>query len=93
MIGGGSRIAQDVAPYTRTAGSPPRNAGINAIGLERRGVPRATIAALERAYRIVYRQSLTTTDAVARLRAELPGVPEVERLARFVETSVRGITR
>lgn len=93
MIGGGSRIAQDVAPYTRTAGSPPRNAGINSIGLERRGVSAGTIAALERAYRIVFRQGLTAADAVARLRAELPGVPEVEHLARFVETSVRGITR
>lgn len=93
MIGGGSRIAQDVAPYTKTAGSPPRNAGINAIGLERRGFSREAIAALERAYRIVYRQGLTAADAVARLRSELAGVPEVEHLARFIETSVRGITR
>jgi UDP-N-acetylglucosamine acyltransferase len=45
MIGGGSRISQDVAPYVKTAGSPPRNAGINTIGLERRGFPRASIAA------------------------------------------------
>jgi len=93
MIGGGSRIAQDVAPFVRAAGSPPRLAGINAIGLERRGFAAPTVAALERAYRLLFRSGLTAADAVARMRAELPGVAEVEQLARFTETSARGLTR
>src|SRR5262249_55402741 len=42
MIGGGSRISQDVAPYVKLAGSPPRLAGVNSIGLERRGFPADT---------------------------------------------------
>jgi UDP-N-acetylglucosamine acyltransferase len=93
IIGGGSRIPQDVAPYVKAAGSPPRNAGINAVGLERRGFKRETVQALDRAYRILFRQQLTVADAVARIRAEMRGVPEVEHLARFAETSVRGLTR
>ena len=93
MIGGGSRISQDVAPFVRAAGSPPRLAGVNAIGLERRGFPKETVGALERAYRLLFRSNLTATEAVARMRAELPGVPEVELLARFTETSARGLTR
>ncbi len=93
IIGGGSRIPQDVAPYVMTAGSPPRNAGINAVGLERRGVAKETRQALDRAYRILFRRGLTVPEAVARMREELPGVPEVEHLARFAETSVRGLTR
>lgn len=93
MIGGGSRIAQDVAPYIKLAGSPPRLAGINTIGLERRGVPADTIAALQRAYRALFRKGLAVPDAVAAIRSADAGVAEVEHFARFAETSARGITR
>ena len=93
MIGGGSRIPQDVAPYVRLAGSPPRLGGINRVGLERRGFSPETLQALDRAYRILFREKLAVPEAVARIRAELPGNPEVEHFARFAETSVRGLTR
>jgi acyl-ACP--UDP-N-acetylglucosamine O-acyltransferase len=76
MIGGGSRISQDIAPFVKSAGSPPRNAGINAIGLERRGVARETRDAIDRAYRIFFRDGATVTKAVATIRRELPGIPE-----------------
>jgi len=93
IIGGGSRIPQDVAPFVMTAGSPPRNAGINKVGLERRGFPPETRAALEQAYRLLFRDGLTVSAAVARLRDTLGRVPEVEHLARFAETSARGLVR
>ena len=93
MIGGGSRIPQDVAPYIKVAGNPPRLAGVNGIGLERRGFSRETCAALDRAYRILFRQGHTLETAVGLMRQEIPGVAEVEILARFAETSARGLTR
>ena len=93
FIGGGSRIPQDVAPFVKTAGSPPRNAGVNSIGLERRGVPAETLEAIERAYRIFFRDGLTASRAVEEIRMRLPGIPEVEHFARFCETSVRGVSR
>lgn len=93
MIGGGSRISQDIAPFVKSAGSPPRNAGVNTIGLERRGFPRESRDALERAYRIFFRDGSTASQAVATIRRELAGFPEAEHFARFCETSVRGITR
>jgi UDP-N-acetylglucosamine acyltransferase len=93
MIGGGSRVSQDIAPFVKSAGSPPRNAGINAIGLERRGFTRETRDAIDRAYRIFFRDGSTAANAVATIRRELPPFPEVEHFARFCETSVRGITR
>jgi UDP-N-acetylglucosamine acyltransferase len=93
MIGGLSRISQDVAPYVMVAGNPPRTAGMNTIGLERRGFAAETCKALERAYRIVFRRGLTVEAAVAALRAEFAGISEIEHLARFAETSVRGLTR
>jgi UDP-N-acetylglucosamine acyltransferase len=93
MIGGGSRISQDIAPFVKSAGSPPRNAGVNTIGLERRGFPREAREALERAYRIFFRDGSTASQAVATIRRELSGSAEAEHFARFCETSVRGITR
>jgi len=93
MVGGGSRISQDVAPYIKCAGSPPRLAGVNAIGLERRGIPEHTRRAVDRAYRLLFREGLTIAEATPRMRSEFPGIAEVEHLARFAETSVRGLTR
>jgi UDP-N-acetylglucosamine acyltransferase len=93
MIGGGSRISQDVAPYIKCAGSPPRLAGINTIGLERRGFSAETIQALQSAYRLLFRDGRPLSDAVAAIRAAYSGSPEVEHLARFAETSERGLTR
>jgi UDP-N-acetylglucosamine acyltransferase len=93
MVGGGSRVAQDVVPFVKLAGSPPRLAGINGVGLERRGFSAATCKALEGAYKILFREGRTVVDAVARMRAAFPGVSEVEAMARFAETSARGITR
>jgi len=93
MIGGGSRISQDIAPFVKAAGSPPRNAGVNTIGLARRGFGPETRTALERAYRLYFRDGTTSVRAVEAIRQELGAVPEAEHFARFCETSVRGITR
>ncbi|HTO90448.1 MAG TPA: acyl-ACP--UDP-N-acetylglucosamine O-acyltransferase [Candidatus Sulfotelmatobacter sp.] len=93
MIGGGSRIPQDVAPYITLAGSPPRLAGINVIGLERRGFGKETVDALNGAYRVLFREGLNLGEAVSALRDRYAAHPEVEHLARFAETSTRGLTR
>jgi UDP-N-acetylglucosamine acyltransferase len=93
MVGGGSRISQDVAPYIKLAGSPPRLIGLNVIGLERRGFAAEARTALDRSYRLLFRDARPVTEAVARMRSEFAGCPEVEHLARFAETTVRGLTR
>ena len=93
MVGGGSRIVQDIAPFVKAAGNPPRLAGINSIGLQRRGFSAEAIQAVDQANRILFREGLTVERAVARMRETLPGVPEVEQIARFAETSARGLTR
>jgi UDP-N-acetylglucosamine acyltransferase len=93
MTGGGSRIAQDIAPYITLAGSPPRLAGINVIGLGRRGFTKETVDALNGAYRVLFREGLNVTEAVSAIRGRYVSVPEVEHFARFAETSTRGLTR
>src|SRR5206468_10790780 len=72
MIGGGYRVPQDVAPYVRAAGNPLRPIGLNVVGLSRRGFGEETLVALKQAYRLLFRQGLTTEAAVDRIRAELP---------------------
>jgi UDP-N-acetylglucosamine acyltransferase len=93
FIGGGSRIPQDVAPYTLVAGNPARLAGLNRVGLERRGFSPETLAALKQAFRIMFRSRLTVDDGLARVRAEVPELPEVIRFLDFFNHSRRGVSR
>jgi len=93
MVGGGARVTQDIAPFIKAGGTPLRLAGLNRIGLERRGFSRPTCDALRGAYRVLFRRGLTVERAAVEMRASFPGVPEVEYLARFAETSARGLTR
>jgi UDP-N-acetylglucosamine acyltransferase len=93
MVGGGARVTQDIAPFIKVGGTPLRLAGLNRIGLERRGFSQATCDALDGAYRFLFRQGFTVERATAEMRAAFPGVPEVDYLARFAETSARGLTR
>ncbi len=92
-IGGMSRVSQDVIPYALTASDPTRVVGINVIGLQRRGFPPQTRSALKRAYQIIYKENLNTTQAIAKLEAELGGVSEVGEVIDFLKSSERGILK
>lgn len=91
MVGGGSRLPQDVPPYSRAAGNPFRLYGINTIGLTRAGFCPDVRLALKHAYRMLFNSDLTITEAVDRLRCESADVPEVMRLVDFVARSERGV--
>jgi UDP-N-acetylglucosamine acyltransferase len=93
IIGGGSRIPQDVAPYAKVAGNPPRTFGLNTIGLSRRGFSDASISSLKRAYRLFFRSKLTAEEACARIVADVPDTAEVRHFLEFVRAEGRGITR
>lgn len=93
FIGGGSRVAQDIPPFVRCAGNPLRVAGLNSVGLVRRGFRPEVVAELKRAYRLVYRSDLNVSQALARVRAEIESFPEVQTFVRFIETSERGIAK
>jgi UDP-N-acetylglucosamine acyltransferase len=93
IIGGGSRVPVDVAPYVKAAGNPLRVFGLNTIGISRRGFSAEAVAALNRMYRIFFRTNLLTGDAIARIRRELPALPEIELFIRFVQNSERGLAR
>lgn len=91
MVGGGSRVNQDIPPYARAVGNPTRLVGINSIGLERAGVSTEARAAIKRAYRLLFNAGLPRSEGIARVREEVLGIPEVDRLVAFVEQSRRGV--
>lgn len=93
MVGGGCRVPQDVAPFTRAAGEPLKPIGLNAIGLARRGFTPDRIAELKQAYRILFRSNLRVEEAATRMRADLPASPELDHFVRFALDSQRGLTR
>jgi UDP-N-acetylglucosamine acyltransferase len=92
-IGGYSVLTQDAAPYVLTVGNRARAFGINVIGLERRGLPAATIQALKQAYRLLFRAHLSQEEALARVRTEIGDIEEVRVLAEFIAGSERGVIR
>lgn len=93
ILGAGAMASQDVPPFCNATGDRATLHGLNNLGLKRRGFSEGVIAALKRAYRILFHSGLTTGEAAARARQELPHVPEVERLVTFVEKSQRGVCR
>jgi UDP-N-acetylglucosamine acyltransferase len=93
FIGGCSKVVQDVPPYVLADGNPLESRTINKVGLERNGVAEAAQAALRQAYKILFREGLTTPNALVRIESEVPALPEVQHLVQFVRTSERGITK
>lgn len=91
MVGGKSKIVQDVLPFFITDGNPPRVRGLNSVGLKRGGFSLDTRLALKRAYRILFRSALPLDKALD----ELKGLEDasVEHLAQFIRDSKRGFTR
>jgi UDP-N-acetylglucosamine acyltransferase len=65
----------------------------NKEGLKRRSVPDETQSALKQAYKILFRKGLTNTNALAKIEAELPSLPELRHLVEFVRQSERGISK
>jgi len=94
FVGPYSVVIQDVMPYTTTVGKREIGVfGANRIGLERRGFATPVIEALQTALRLLTRAKLNTSQAVERIRAEVPACAEVEELLEFIRTSERGIVK
>jgi UDP-N-acetylglucosamine acyltransferase len=94
MIGGYSVITQDVLPFSMTASAREVHIfGANRTGLDRRGFPAATIDGLQKAFRLLTKSGLNTTQATERILAEVPETPEREELLAFLRTSERGFVK
>jgi UDP-N-acetylglucosamine acyltransferase len=93
IIGGCSKVVQDVPPFMLADGNPAETRTINKVGMERNGVFEEAQMALRTAYKILFREGLTISNALAKITAELPDSPELQHLVRFVQNSERGISK
>lgn len=93
MIGGCSKVRQDVPPFMLADGSPAETVTINKVGLERAGLSEEAINTLRTAYKLLFREGLTISNALVRIEQELPTLPEIQHLVQFVRASERGISK
>ena len=93
MIGGCSKVVQDVPPFMMADGNPAETRTINKVGMERNGVSEEAIAALKTCYKILFREGLTISNALAKIEKEVAALPEVQHLLNFVRSSERGISK
>ncbi len=93
FIAGGAMVVMDIPPYCIAQGDRAELAGLNVVGLQRHGFTEEQLARVKDAYRVLFRSKLPLEEAVARLRADFGGQPEVDRLLDFVTTTKRGLAR
>ena len=92
-VGGYSVVVKDALPFALTVGNHAKCYGLNKEGMRRRNYPRQTIDALHHAFHLLLSARLNTTQALARIRAEITDSPETEELVRFIEESQRGVVK
>jgi UDP-N-acetylglucosamine acyltransferase len=93
FIAGGAMVVMDVPPFCVAQGDRAELAGLNIVGLQRHGFTEEQLLRVKDAYRILFRSKLPLEEAVARLRVEFGGHPDVDGLLDFVTSSKRGLTR
>lgn len=94
MLGGMSRIVNDVPPFMIVSGAEKAKLyGLNVIGLKRNGFSDESIEELKQAYNILFRQKLTIGEAIKKVQADLPYTEHIKHLIEFIKENKRGITR
>ena len=91
FVGGATRVAKDVPPYVKAAGSPMELYGLNSVGLQRRGFPEEVRRELKRAYRLFFASNHNVKQALERAREELRAIPEVDVFLEFFANTERGV--
>jgi UDP-N-acetylglucosamine acyltransferase len=90
MVGGGSRVPQDVPPFTLMAGEPLRYAGLNVVGLRRRGFSNDDVQALKSAYSYIFSKSFNVSQALSKVKSEFNN-KYVDAVVEFISKSKRGL--
>ena len=93
MLSGGSLVGKDVPPYIKAARNPLSYAGVNSIGMKRRGFTVEKINHILEIYRVIYGKSLNISQAVEYLEEEFPATDERDEIVQFIRNSQRGIIK
>jgi len=93
MVGGGSKINKDIPPYSLCGRDPVCFAGINIVGLRRRGFSSDTIRNIKDIYDMIYYQGYNISDGCSKVENGFPPSPERDTILNFIRNSKRGIVR
>ena len=93
MIQGGSKVNKDVPPYAIAAREPIAFAGVNVVGLRRRGFSEEQIETIQSVYRTLFNSGLNNSDALEKILADMPRTAERDMIVEFVKASPRGILK
>jgi len=93
MLSGGSLVRKDVPPYTKGAREPLTYAGINTVGLRRRGFTSEKISEIQEIYRYIFLKGMNNSKAIDLVEKEVPASPERDYILDFIRTSERGIMK
>jgi UDP-N-acetylglucosamine acyltransferase len=93
-VGASTVITQDVPPFSRVVTErETKSYGLNTIGLERKGFSEERLKVLQRAFRLLLRSKMNTSQALTEMRKSLGESEDVQELIRFIETAERGIVK
>jgi UDP-N-acetylglucosamine acyltransferase len=93
MVSGGSLVRKDIPPYTKAAREPLTYAGINSIGLRRRGFSSEKINEIQEIYRYIFLKGINNSKALEVVEQEIAGSTERDYIVDFIRTSERGIMK
>ncbi|MEM6883608.1 MAG: acyl-ACP--UDP-N-acetylglucosamine O-acyltransferase [Verrucomicrobiota bacterium] len=93
MIGGCTKIVQDVPPYFIADGNPAEVRSINTVGLQRHRFAEDEIARIKKSLRLLKDSSLNTTQACQKIEESFENCEKVRVLLDFICSSERGIIR
>ena len=91
IVSGFSASRQDILPYSKGEGRPPVPRGINVIALKRRGVPLEVRTAVNEAFKLLISEDYNTSQAIEKIKAEIPTNEYIETMIEFIQTSKRGV--
>lgn len=93
MLSGGSLVRKDVPPFTKAAREPLAYAGINTVGLRRRGFASEKIAEIQEIYRYVFLKGFNNKKALEAIESSVAPSEERDQILNFIKTSERGIMK
>lgn len=93
MVSGGSLVRKDIPPFTKAAREPLTYAGINSVGLKRRGFSIEKITEIQEIYRYIFMRGLNNSKALEQIESEIPKSDERDLIVSFIKDSERGIMK
>jgi len=93
IIGGCSKVVQDIPPFSMCDGHPATICGLNLIGLKRAKFSSPTIRILKKAFKVIFFENHTITQSKELVQKDLPSLEELDQLFEFISSSKRGISK